>query len=50
MERYDTTENLRRSGRVVTVYVAKEMSHVYLPEVGMRLVQCVSISELSMRG
>ena len=42
---YDTTKNLRRFGRVATVYVEMEMSHVYLPKVGKWLVQYFSRSE-----
>jgi hypothetical protein len=39
------TNNLRRCGRITTAYVTKEMSHVYLPKVGIRLAQYFSISE-----
>lgn len=50
MKCYHTTKNLRRSGRIASVYVAMEMSYVYLTKVGKRLVQYFSRSEFLKGG
>ena len=47
---YHTTKNLRRSGRIASVYVAMEMSYVYPTKAGKRLVQYFSRSEFLKGG